>query len=324
MTDRVYGPAAGPQRYPDPDVVVHDPRFARLKIGNTAIERLWTGALWAEGPAWNGVGRYLIWSDIPNNIQLRWLHDGGHVDVFRNPSHNSNGNTFDWQGRQLSCEHLNRRVVRFEHDGALTVIADSYTGRRLNSPNDLVAHPDGSVWFTDPPYGTAGVGGYEGDYGELFLEPAVYRVDPTTGELEKFTDLLDQPNGLCFSPDHTRLYVVDTGQQARDIKVFDVLDGHRLVNGRQFTDMHVNGVAVGPDGLRVDIDGNVWAAAGWAGPGYDGVLVFAPDGALIGQILLPEACANVCFGGPKRNRLFMTASQSVYALYVNTRGAHAA
>jgi gluconolactonase len=321
--ERAYGPAAAPPRYPDPDVVVLDPRFAPLKIANTAIERLWTGALWAEGPAWNGVGRYLIWSDIPNNIQYRWLHDGDQVGVFRNPSGNSNGNTFDWQGRQLTCEHLNRRVVRFEHDGTVTIIADSYSGRRLNSPNDLVAHPDGSVWFTDPPYGTAGVGGYEGDYGELFLEPAVYRVDPTTGELEKFTDLLDQPNGLCFSPDHRRLYVVDTGAP-RDIKVYDVLDGHRLVNGRQFTDMHVNGVAVGPDGLRVDIDGNVWAAAGWAGPGYDGVLVFAPDGALIGQILLPEACANVCFGGPKRNRLFMTASQSVYALYVNTRGAHAA
>ena len=167
MTERVYGSAAGPQRYPDPDVVVLDPRFARLKIGNTAIERLWTGALWAEGPAWNGVGRYLIWSDIPNNIQLRWLHDGGQISVFRNPSANSNGNTFDFQGRQVTCEHLNRRVVRYEHDGSLTVIAAAYNGQRLNSPNDVVAHPDGSVWFTDPPYGTRGPGGYEGDYGEL-------------------------------------------------------------------------------------------------------------------------------------------------------------
>jgi gluconolactonase len=322
MTDRQYGPDAAPTRYPDPDVVVLDPRFARLKIGNTAIQRLWTGALWAEGPAWNGVGRYLIWSDIPNNIQLRWLHDGGQVGVFRNPSFNSNGNTFDLQGRQLSCEHLNRRVVRFEHDGSVTVIADAYQGQRLNSPNDLVTHPDGSVWFTDPPYGTAGAGGYEGDYGEVFLQPAVYRVDPGTGELAKYTDLLDYPNGLCFSPDYRRLYVVDTGQP-RDIKVFDVLDDHQLVNGRQFTDMRVDGVAVGPDGLRVDVDGNVWAAAGWAGPGFDGVLIFAPDGTPIGQIRLPEACANVCFGGPKRNRLFMTASQSLYALYVNTRGAHA-
>ncbi len=323
MTNRDYGLDAAPQRYPDPDVVVLDPRFARLKIGNTGIERLWTGALWAEGPAWNGVGRYLIWSDIPNNVQYRWLQEDGRVSVFRNPSGNSNGNTFDFQGRQVTCEHLNRRVVRYEHDGSLTVIADAFEDKQLNAPNDVVAHPDGSVWFTDPPYGTAGRGGYEGDYGELFLEPAVYRVDPTTGELRKFKASVDEPNGLCFAPDYSRMYVVDTGRP-RDIKVFDVVDGQRLANGRQFTDMRVDGVSVGPDGLRVDIDGNVWAAAGWAGAGYDGVLVFAPDGALIGQIRLPEACANVCFGGPKRNRLFMTASRSVYAIYVNTRGAHAA
>jgi gluconolactonase len=322
MTDRVYGPDAGPQRYPDADVVVLDPRFARLKIGNTAIQRLWTGALWAEGPAWNGVGRYLVWSDIPNNVQMRWLQDGGHVSVFRNPSGFSNGNTFDRQGREISCEHLNRRVVRYEHDGSVTIIADQFNGQRLNSPNDVVAHPDGSVWFTDPPYGTRAVGGYEGEYGELFLKPAVYRADPTTGTLEQFGDDIDEPNGLCFSPDFSSMYVVDTGKP-RDIKIFDVLDGRRLTNARQFTDMRVDGVSVGPDGLRVDIDGNVWAAAGWAGPGYDGVHILAPDGARIGQILLPEACANVCFGGPKRNRLFMTASQSVYALYVNTRGAHA-
>jgi gluconolactonase len=322
MTDRVYGPDAGPQRYPDVDVVVLDPRFAGLKVGNTAIQRIWTGALWAEGPAWNGVGRFLVWSDIPNNIQLRWLHDGGHVSVFRSPSGNSNGNTFDGQGREISCEHLNRRVVRYEHDGSLTVIADAYHGQRLNSPNDVVTHPDGSIWFTDPPYGTRAVGGYEGDYGELFQTPAVYRADPTTGALEQFADGLDEPNGLCFSPDYQRLYVVDTGKP-RDIKVFDVHDDRRLANIRQFTDMRVDGVSVGPDGLRVDIAGNVWAAAGWAGPGYDGVHILAPDGTRIGQILLPEACANVCFGGPKRNRLFMTASQSVYALYVNTRGAHA-
>jgi gluconolactonase len=323
MTHRDYGLDAGPQRYPDPDIVVLDPRFARLKIGNTTIERLWTGALWTEGPAWNGVGRYLIRSDIPNNIQYRWLQEDGRVSAFRNPSGNSNGNTFDWHGRQLTCEHLNRRVVRYEHDGSVTVIADAYDGQRLNSPNDIVAHPDGSVWFTDPTYGTAGRGGYEGEYGELFLEPAVYRVDPTTGELRKFADGLDQPNGLCFAPHYSQMYVVDSGQP-RDIKVFDVVDGQRLANLRQFTDMRVDGVAVGPDGLRVDIDGNVWAAAGWAGADCDGVLVFAPDGTLIGQIRLPEACANVCFGGPKRNRLFMTASRSIYAVYVNTRGAHAA
>jgi gluconolactonase len=312
-----------PRRYPDADVIALDPRFDKLKIGNTGIQRLWTGGLWTEGPAWSGVGRYLLWSDIPNNVQMRWLQETGQVTTFRNPSGNSNGNTFDWQGRQVTCEHLNRRVVRYEHDGSLTVIADAFNGQKLNSPNDVVVHRDGSVWFTDPPYGTAGVGGYEGEYGELFLKPAVYRVDSTTGQITLITDEPDHPNGLCFSPDYQRLYIVDTGAP-RDIKVYDVRGTQQLVTGRQFTDMHLKGVAVGPDGLRVDIHGNVWAAAGWAGPGYDGVHVFTPEGERIGQILLPEMCANVCFGGPKRNRLFMTASQSVYALYVNTRGAHAA
>jgi gluconolactonase len=320
---RDHGPNAQPIRYPDPDVVVLAPRFARYRVSNTPIQRLWTGALWSEGPAWNGVGRYLVWSDIPNDIQLRWLQDNGSVSVFRNPSNNSNGNTFDFQGRQVSGEHLNRRVVRYEHDGSVTVLADSYDGKRLNSPNDLVVHPDGGVWFTDPPYGTRAPGGYEGTPGgEIFLENAVYRVDPTSGTVDKVTDELDTPNGLCFSHDYARLYVVDTGAP-RDIKVFDVVDGSRLTNGRQFTDMKVEGHHVGPDGVRADIDGNIWSSAG-GGPGYDGVVVFSPEGEPIGQIRLPERCANVCFGGPKRNRLFMAASQSLYAVYVNTRGAHVA
>ena len=322
MEERDFGPQAEPRRYPDPDVVALDPRFNTLRIGNTGIQRIWTGGLWTEGPAWNGVGRYLIWSDIPNNVQMRWLQETCQVTTFRSPSANSNGNTFDWQGRQVTCEHLNRRVVRYEHDGSLTVIADAYNGVILNSPNDVVVHRDGSVWFTDPPYGSAGVGGYEGEFGELLLKPAVYRVDSITGHVAMMTDEPDHPNGLCFSPDYTRLYVVDTGAP-RDIKLFDVLENGQLANCRQFTDMRLNGAAVGPDGLRVDIHGNVWAAAGWAGAGYDGVHIFTPEGERIGQILLPEMCANVCFGGPKRNRLFMTASQSVYALYVNTRGAHA-
>ena len=323
IAERDYSPTAPPQRYPDPDIVVLDPRFARYRQGNTAIKRLWTGALWCEGPAWSAGGRYLVWSDIPTNIQLRWLEDDGHVSVFRNPSGNSNGNTFDWQGRQIACEHLHRRVVRYEHDGSVTVLADAFAGKPLNSPNDVVVHPDGGVWFTDPPYGTAAVGGYEGAHGQLELKNAVYRVDPTTGQVDKVTDEPDAPNGLCFAHDYAKLYIVDTGTP-RDIKVYDVVDGRRLANGRQFTDMRLDGVAVGPDGVRADVDGNIWASAGWAGPGYDGVHVFTPAGERIGQIRLPEACANLCFGGPKRNRLFMAASQSIYAVYVNTRGAHIA
>jgi gluconolactonase len=327
MTGRDYGPNAMPLRYPDPDVVVLDPRFGALRQGNTPIQRLWTGALWMEGPAWNSAGRYLVWSDIPNNRQLRWLDEDGHVSVFRSPSGNSNGNTFDRQGRQISCEHLNRRVVRYELDGSTTVLADSFDGKPLNSPNDVAVHGDGGVWFTDPPYGTVAVGGYEGTPGgTVYHDCFVYRVDPSSGAETRVLPAgeMDRPNGLCFSPDFARLYVVDTGDP-KDIRVYDVVDGATLANGRRFSDLSItvdgekkNAMS---DGIRVDVHGNVWSAAA-GGPGIDGVQVFSPEGERIGQILLPERCANIAFGGAKRNRLFMAASQSLYALYVNTQGAH--
>jgi gluconolactonase len=319
--DRDYGPDAPPVHYPDPDVVSVTPDFDQYRVGNSAIQRIWTGGLWVEGPAWNGVGRFLLWSDIPNDIQLRWLEDDGHVSTFRAPSGNSNGNTFDWQGRQVSCQHGNRRVVRYEHDGTVTVLADKFEGKPFNSPNDAVVHPNGNIWFTDPPYGTASPGGYEGNPGELFQPNAVYRI-ASVGRVERVTDELVAPNGLCFSHDYKKLYIVDTGTGAGDIKVFDVVDEARLANGRVFTDMMIDGKKVGPDAVRADVDGNIWASGGWVGYGFDGVHCFTPEGERIGHIRLPETTANFVFGGPKRNRLMIAASQSIYAVYVNTRGAH--
>jgi gluconolactonase len=306
--------------YPDPDIVALDRRFGKYLIGNTPIQRLWTGAMWAEGPAWSAAGRYLVWSDIPNNRQMRWLEDDGHVSAFHAPAGYSNGNTFDFEGRQLSCQNELRRVARYEHDGSVTTIADKFGGKPLNSPNDIVVHPDGGIWFSDPPYGI--LGNYEGFQAKPELKEAVYRVDGKTGKIDKVTDELDKPNGLCFSPDYRKLYICDTGGP-KDIQVFDVVEGRSLRGKKQFTDMKMppdrSGLA---DGIRADVDGNIWVGAGWVGAGYDGVHVFTPAGERIGMIRLPEMCANVCFGGAKRNRLFMCASQSVYAVYVNTRGAH--
>jgi gluconolactonase len=311
---------------------VLDKRFARYKLGNTPIQRLYRGTLWAEGPAWNGVGRYLLWSDIPNDVQLRWLEEDGHVSTFRNPSGNSNGNTFDFQGRQLSCEHGNRRLVRYEQNGTLTVLADQWQGKPLNAPNDVVVHPDGGIWFTDPGYGS--LMNYEGNRANTgsvqpIQKEAVYRIDGRTGAMQQVTDEIYKPNGLCFSPDYRQLYVADTGashyaEAPKCIRVWDVVDDRELANGRVFASMELedfNDIGMA-DGIRADVDGNIWASAGWVGDGYDGVHIFAPDGVRIGQIVLPEICSNVCFGGRRRNRLFMTASQSLYAVYVETQGAH--
>jgi gluconolactonase len=306
-----------PVQYPDPDIIALDNRFRRYMIGNTVIQRLHVGTLWAEGPAWNGVGKYLVWSDIPNNVQLRWIADDHRVTTFRNPSGYSNGNTFDYEGRQLSCEHGGRRVVRYEYNGTVTVIADKFEGKRLNSPNDVVVHPDGSIWFTDPPYGING--NYEGYKADKEVKEAVYRVDGKTGQLTKLSDEVSGPNGICFSPDYKRLYVADTGVEGRDLKTWTI-DGARLTQSRQFLKLDIPGTKTptAADGIRCDVDGNIWAGA------RPGVQIIAPSSERIGFIRLPENCANVCFGGPRRNRLFMTASQSLYAVYVQTTGAHIA
>ena len=246
-----------PLQYPDPDIIALDNRFRRYIVGNTTIKRLHTGTMWAEGPAWNGEGRYLIWSDIPNNVQMRWLEEDAHVSVFRNPSGYSNGNTFDYEGRQLSCEHGGRRVARYEHSGAVTVIADKFQGKRLNSPNDIVVHPDGGIWFTDPTYGIRG--NYEGFKADSEVKPAMYRADPKTGQLDKVFDETDGPNGICFSPDYKKVYLADTGT-ARQIWVFD-LDGKTIRNGKRFIQLDIpgSGAPSAADGIRCDVDGNIWA-----------------------------------------------------------------
>jgi gluconolactonase len=352
---RDFGPDAPPNVYFwDPDVIAVDPSFNGLAQPNAPIQRLWTGALWAEGPAWNAQGRYLVWSDIPNNRQMRWIEDDGHVSVFRMPSNNSNGNTFDFQGRQISCEHSGRRVVRYELDGSATVLADSFEGKRLNSPNDAVPHPDGSIWFTDPPYGSLlyegfpdVAGGPTNPQGRLNprlgqaagigtewkrqLPTQTYRLDPGGSLTVVATEAqVPDPNGLCFSHDYKRLYIASTGKGPGDtgpggqgnIYVFDVNDDGTTSNHRLFTDCMVDGVKCGPDGVRCDVNGNLWASSN-AGRnvGYSGVLVWSPDGKLLGRFRIPEVCGNLCFGGPKRNRLFMAGSQSLYAVYTQTQGA---
>jgi gluconolactonase len=304
-----------PVRYPDPAVQIVDESFARYRLGLAAVERLATGFRWSEGPVWFGDGRYLLWSDIPNNRIMKWEEETGQAHVFRKPSNNSNGNTRDRQGRLVTCEHDARRVTRTDHDGTIKVVADRFDGKPLNSPNDVVVKSDDSIWFTDPPFGI--LGNYEGHTAKPELPTNVYRVDGKTGQVTVATGEVPRPNGLAFSPDEKRMYVAVSGVTPREIWVFDVVDnGTRLGNKRVF----VNAGKGVPDGFRCDTDGNLWCGFG-GGDGEDGVAIFNPDGKLIGRILLPERCANLCFGGVKRNRLFMAASQSLYSLYVNAQGA---
>jgi gluconolactonase len=304
-------------RYPDPAVEVLDERFEKYRINSAAVERLYTGCRWSEGPVWFGDGRYLLWSDIPNNRILRWDEETGLVSFFRRPSNYANGNTRDRQGRLVTCEHGTRRVTRTEYDGTITVLIDSWEGKRLNSPNDVIVKSDGSVWFSDPPFGI--MGHYEGHLAEPEIPQYVFRVDGKTGKASVAAEGIAFPNGLCFSPDEKILYVIESrGKPNRKILAFDVdASGTGLTNRRVLIDAGPGT----PDGMRCDVDGNLWCGWGMGTFELDGVMVFAPDGKPIGRIALPERCANLCFGGEKRNRLFMAASRSLYALYVNTQGA---
>jgi gluconolactonase len=292
-----------------------DPRFQACLVGYINVERLWTGAIWSEGPAWFGGGRYLIWSDIPNNRMLRYDECDGSVSVFRSPSNNSNGNTVDGLGRLITCEHLGRRVTRTEHDGKITVLADRYNGKRLNSPNDAVVKSDGSIWFTDPSYGI--LIDLEGATSEMEQEVCrVYRIDPKNGAVSVVADDFVKPNGLAFSPDEKQIYIVDTGAThqvdgPKHIRRFDVAsDGKTLKNGKVFAECTV-GIF---DGLRVDRDGRIWTSAG------DGVHCYDPDGTLVGKIRIPEIVANVCFGGARLNRLFICGTTSLYSAYLAVNG----
>ncbi len=294
---------------------VLDPRFSTCFVGHQRVERLWTGALWSEGPAWFAPGRYLVWSDIPNNRMLRYDGTDGSVSVFRQPSNNSNGNTLDNEGRLVTCEHLTRRVTRTEIDGSITVIADKWQGKRLNSPNDVVVKSDGSIWFTDPDYGI--LSDYEGEQAESEIGAChVFRADPQTGEVVQVAGDFAKPNGLAFSPDEKHLYIADTGVShdpdgPRHIRRFAVSDdGQALAASTIFAECTAGLF----DGFRFDSDGRLWTSAA------DGVHCYDPDGTLIGKIMIPETVANVTFGGVKRNWLFICGTTSLYAVYLTANG----
>jgi gluconolactonase len=299
-----------------PDFEVIDPRFRALAFPNVHIEKLYSGCRWAEGPAWFAAGRYLVWSDIPNDRMLRYDDTDGSVSVFRQPAMNTNGHTVDLAGRLVSCEHRGRCVSRTEHDGSRRVLVSQVDGKRLNSPNDVVVKSDGSIWFTDPSYGIDS--DYEGDAATREMAAChVYRIDPVSGAVHAVATDFVQPNGLAFSPDESLLYIVDTGAThvadgPHHVRRFQVRPDGSLRGGEVFATCPVGLY----DGLRADVHGNLWLSAG------DGVHCHAPDGTLLGKLRLPETVANVCFGGAKRNRLFICATTSLYAVYLNTRAAH--
>ena len=310
-------------RYPDPSIEVLDPRFLKLRLFSSSVEQLASGLRWAEGPVWFGDGRYLLLSDIPNNRILRWDDASGHVSVFRAPSHNANGLARDHLGRLLTCEHQTRRITRTEYNGHITVLADRFEGKRLNSPNDIVCQRNGTVWFTDPPFGISG--DWEGDPAISELPHALYCINPSDGKLQQVLTDVAGPNGLAFSLDESVLYLVESrAKPHRKVLAYDVSAQGVLSNPRTVIDAKGPGAL---DGIAVDVDGNIWC--GWGSDGsahakpeeLDGVRIFAPDGTAIGHIHLPERCANLCFGGAKNNRLFMASSHSLYAIYTNTRGA---
>jgi gluconolactonase len=303
-------------RYPEPAITTLDPSFAKYRVMSASVERLASGTRWGEGPVWFGDGRFLLWSDIPNDRILRWEEETSAVSTFRRPADFANGNARDRQGRLVTCEHGGRRVTRTEYDGSITVLMDRFDGKRLNSPNDVVVKSDDTIWFTDPAFGI--LSHYEGHAAPQELPTQVYRLDPRTARATVVADDIVAPNGLAFSPDEKTLYIVESRSDPRRILAYDVVgEGDRLASKRILIDAGPGGT---PDGFRCDVDGNLWCGWGMS-EALDGVRVFNPAGEPIGHIALPERCANVCFGGRKRNRLFMAASHSLYALFVNTQGA---
>jgi gluconolactonase len=323
------GPLPG-SRYPDSHLeslkkppVSFGPAGFPAFAGTMAVERVATGFRWAEGPVYFPAGRYVLFSDIPNNRIMRYSEDDGHLSVFRQPSMNSNGNTIDREGRLITCEHSGRRVTRTELDGSITIIADKYNGKRLNSPNDAVVASDGSIWFTDPVYGIGGY--YEGVKAEPEQEKHnVYRVDPKSGDIKVVVDDFVEPNGIALSPDEKKLYVIDTGftdgpDNPSHIRVFDLdVGAGKASNGKVFADMPKPSIT---DGVRCDTAGRVWCSVGWGDPNEDGVRCYTPDGDLLGKIHIPETVANLCFGGQQRNRLYICGSTSLYAVYTSAQGA---